>query len=144
MTTKMIQLKNGSLTKEKAGTTIGFEKGANLGITIMTDTSFKTAQLDDRDVNELAYWLAKNYDLSLCPGFKEAIEYKEAQEKIENFRKILEDNADRLSELGMMIRRLKGLLESIIEVDGIKQGALSDVAIRQINSAIEDCENLFA
>jgi len=57
----------------------------------------------------------------------------------DNYKAIINDSFERMEELGSMIKRLSGLLESLSFV----YGHLSDEAVKQIKAAIEESRRIY-
>lgn len=80
------------------------------------------------EVQLLAYWLRKNFDINFLPGFKEAIQYE--QQNIE------------IRDLKNMIMRLASTLEGLVAADEIKGKFLSEEALYQIKLTIQDAKKI--
>jgi hypothetical protein len=124
----------GRLEKEVHGTKFGIEKGFNTGV-VITKPSGEMAVMqlsNSEDMSVLALWIFKNYEIMGIPNYSEL---DKVNAQLANYRSMAGDTLERMNEYGLLVKRLSGLLKSILE--SYSSDLLPDAVI-QIKTAIQD------
>lgn len=143
---KLFETSEGGLMKVGDKSQIGFDAGSNLGVTIMRSNSNNIYfQFDqENEIELLAFWLNKNFKLKMCPDFEKLQGFEELKKKSSDYKAIIEDNADRMHELGNIIKRCVSTFKSIMDVEELRGNSiLSFEAKKQINAIIDEASKIY-
>jgi hypothetical protein len=136
---ELFETSEGDLMKIHKKYRMSIDKGSNLGIGIARPNQTNLyIQLSTDEINRFAFWLNKNFDLELCPGFKEAKEHEDLKLLAENRKKANDDAVVRMNELARMIRRFTSICGGVLEAERLKGEFLSTEARLQIKEIMEE------
>lgn len=141
---KLFETEEGSLMKVHEKARLGFDSGSNLGLVVMMNNHTRIQiQMDVDEINLFAFWLNKNFELKLCPDFKQVQDHEELKKIAQDRKEIIKNDIERMSELNGVIKRCVSTFKSIMEVEEVKgDSILSLEAKKQINSIIDEVEKI--